>query len=502
MLARLRLREQGLVLVTVPLLFELLFVCVLSVMLLDLEKAGASESQAKTILSLTTDLDQSSMASITNLAALALSGGDTFAERMQQSIDKVNSLCIQLRTALQNDSESLAAFADIEKQYHDIFKRIADLSNAYDRNSQKFYFVQFTTDVEYFEQLSFDMKQLAQKTRAISNKYSKTIAVLDPRAASFRSVIRGTIVAGIIGNIWLCVYLGICFSRTLVGRVRVIIENTSRFKDGRELLPKLSGIDEISELDATFRSMALTKLRAEQMRKDLVAMVSHDLRNPLTSIHGYLLMLLSQFVEISPQASKMVERAASELSRLIRLTQDLLDEEKIAAGSLTLVIDQHQAADLVFESVQVVSSLAEIKKIDLIRDVPLSLGCYCDRDRVVQILVNLLLNAIRFSPTHSNIEISARLVENTVVEFAVLDHGPGVPQAQADQIFERFVQLNQEGLSARQGHGLGLAICKSLTELHGGSIGVESHSGTGSRFWFRIPMSQKNEEASKVIDPV
>jgi PAS domain S-box-containing protein len=229
------------------------------------------------------------------------------------------------------------------------------------------------------------------------------------------------------------------------------------------------------------------RYEVEQLKKDFVAMVSHDLRTPLTSLLSSLTLLSTgSSGRLDAQSTKIVASAEDELTRLIRLINDLLDVAKMEAGKLELQLDGFEVSSIVSAAVNAVSGLAKVKEIS-IDVVKTKAEIVADKDRVVQVLVNLLSNAIKFSPQGGSIQIS---VEETAdwLELSVIDHGPGIPRDSRDLIFERFKQLKgAAALDVSVGSGLGLAICKKIVQAHSGSIGVDSKEGEGSRFWFRIP---------------
>jgi signal transduction histidine kinase len=137
-----------------------------------------------------------------------------------------------------------------------------------------------------------------------------------------------------------------------------------------------------------------------------------------------------------------------------------------------------------FESVK---AFAERQTVN-IKIVDTDIKIYADSDRIIQVIINLLSNAIKFSPANSTITLEAVPVENKFVELRVIDQGRGIPETFLKNMFQRFQQVDKIGdTKKKKGTGLGLSICKSLVELHGGTIGVHSVEGQGSTFWFRIP---------------
>lgn len=235
------------------------------------------------------------------------------------------------------------------------------------------------------------------------------------------------------------------------------------------------------------------KLEILRMRQAFVAMVSHELRTPLNSVQGFLELLeMGVFGDLSNEARDGSVRASANIERLITLINDLLDLEKIESGTISLTPDDCDVGETVKRAVDAVNDLADKKKIKIeIAEMPES-TYYFDQDRIVQVLVNFLSNALKFTPEGGEITItsqersSAKSGGENILELSVLDQGPGIPPLYRDIIFERFQQVKDES-GHKGGTGLGLAICKAIVEQHKGSIGVDCDREIGSRFWFTIP---------------
>ncbi|MBI2811990.1 MAG: HAMP domain-containing histidine kinase, partial [Candidatus Melainabacteria bacterium] len=263
-------------------------------------------------------------------------------------------------------------------------------------------------------------------------------------------------------------------------------DNTVRLGANKELLPRLEGRDEIATVDRVFHQMSESLAEAAQRKQELLSIVSHDLRAPLTSVQGSLTLLSNHvFGDLSEGAEKTISVAEGNVDRLIRLINDLLDFEKMEGGNIQL-----QKAQVVVEEIfdrveDVVAQLAKEKELQ-VEFVPTELVIVADADRLIQVLINLTTNAIKFSPAASTITVSAQKYDGGV-EFKVADQGRGIPKQFLKSIFERYQQVRQEDANNARGAGLGLAICKAFVEAHGGTIGVTSEEGSGSTFWFRIP---------------
>jgi len=224
----------------------------------------------------------------------------------------------------------------------------------------------------------------------------------------------------------------------------------------------------------------------ERLKAQFVATVSHELRTPLTSLRGALGLLAGGVLgDLPPEARSAVEIAQRSILRLVSLVNDILDIERLEHGRLSLQLASHSLATLLARSVEEVSPIAREAGIALDAGHPQGV-VVGDGDRLVQVIVNLLSNALKFSPRGSAVRLRAWETPDGV-EVQVEDQGRGVPPSQREVIFDRFRQVEIADSAGQRGAGLGLAIARSIVEMHGGRIGVESEPGKGSTFWFRIP---------------
>lgn len=256
----------------------------------------------------------------------------------------------------------------------------------------------------------------------------------------------------------------------------------------------VKGQDEITDVAGHFNHMAerietlVDGLRkSEGLRKELLVTVSHELRTPMTSIAGFAEALRDGLVREEPQRQRYYAILANEAARLIRLINDVFDVAKLEAGQLEIRLQELPVAEWLVEAAESFSPTAETAGAHLELVLPPEAErarVYGDRDRLDQVLGNLLSNAFRFTPAGAPVQIRARVdQEDLVVEVA--DQGPGIESAEADRVFDRFYQGANRGKGST-GAGLGLAIVKSLVEAHGGRVGVETAPGQGATFWFRL----------------
>lgn len=250
---------------------------------------------------------------------------------------------------------------------------------------------------------------------------------------------------------------------------------------------KITTHDEVGALGETFNAMAASLAGLDQMRKDFVATVSHDLRSPLTSLHGYVRAFLDEAIpdERKRHALQVMEE---QTTRMIKLVNDLLDLARIEARQLEI----HPVAFNLSELVrQVVARLEPewAKKqvtVDILSEDTSDIHVVADRDRIDQVLVNLLQNAIQFSPPVCAVTVHVRKEAQAVI--AVQDEGLGIRQEDKELIWERFYKADQ-ARTKQTGTGIGLSIVKHLLDLHHSPISVSSELGKGSTFTFTLPLA-------------
>ena len=276
------------------------------------------------------------------------------------------------------------------------------------------------------------------------------------------------------------------------GTTRVGGEGTYRRADGTDFDVELTVAptrNEDDEVVAVLMFRDVSERRAvDRLKDEFVSVVSHELRTPLTSLRGALGLLQGGLrPESPPREQQMINIAVTSTDRLIRLINDILDVERMAAGKLTLRREVLTAEDLVSRAVAEMAGLAGTARVRL-EVGPTSGDVEVDQDRIVQTLTNLLSNAIKFSPEGSTVSVDATQRPDEVV-FSVRDQGPGIPGDQLEAVFGRFAQLDASDAREQEGSGLGLAICRGIVEQHGGRIWVDSEPGAGATFRFALPVA-------------
>ncbi len=229
--------------------------------------------------------------------------------------------------------------------------------------------------------------------------------------------------------------------------------------------------------------------RLERVRRDFVANVSHELKTPVTSISGFAETLMNESEENPRNVREFSEIIYNEAVRLSKLINRLLDLSRLESGKSGLNIKNVDMVRLIQDTVELVKQDGRVSKINIIKPAGQVL-VECDKELIVQVLLNLLDNALIYSPEGEPITISLE-DEGERIKVLVIDRGEGIPENETDRVFERFYRVDKARSRKTGGTGLGLSIVKHLVENHNGVTGVESAPGKGSTFYFIIPKKQK-----------
>lgn len=268
--------------------------------------------------------------------------------------------------------------------------------------------------------------------------------------------------------------------------------------------------NEIGDLHSTFNSLAQRVIShtdelmsLDQAKSDFLSIASHELRTPLTSIKGSLSLLRGGLAgELNDVSAELLGIAEAESDRLIRLINDLLDLAKIEAGKLPLETSWVSVDELVQTTVNSLKGLAQSADVEMVSEVESPhLQVLIDKDRIQQVLTNLMSNAIKFSPQGESVIVRVKVNDKDQVVFEVKDHGKGIDPQDQQLIFQKFRQATSANNPLVKGTGLGLAIARALVEEHQGEIGLSSRPGEGSMFYFTLSKwrffdSKRTAEAS------
>ncbi len=279
-----------------------------------------------------------------------------------------------------------------------------------------------------------------------------------------------------------------------LGTVYLLSRPAQRVQRGaEELLDAIGGQLAIAVRNVQFtQELAAANeelLHVDRLKSDFLATMSHELRTPLTSIVGYTDMLISGLAgEVSDKQRALLRSVLNSSDTLLNLINDLLDLTKVEAGKMDLSLEPVDLKAVVGDVLSVVGPKAREKNIEVSSLLPGALPpLLADASRLEQVLMNLVTNAVKFTPEFGSVTIEGRPLSTGFVEVRVSDTGIGIRAEDFDRIFERFSQIDNTSTRSQGGTGLGLAITRDLIHLHGGTITVQSQAGKGSVFVFTIP---------------
>lgn len=487
-----KITQIGLILVAIPCIFQLIFVGVLSYLLVEGERKLTREIISNKIMFVAGNMGNDIVQGATAVAAFNTTGSPFFRDRFENSRRGMFQQFKELERLVRsiNSKEQSERLRKLKIKLDEggaLLQRVmTSCERKWAGENVDFTFsgpIAVAQSKRLVDSMQRELVMFRNAEASLGDEYAKD-------AARTRETVLYALLAFVGLNIGIAIFLAGFFTNNIVIRLRTLMDNAKRVPKGEALSPTLEGPDEIAELDRTFHDMVDELYEAQKTKQYLLSMVSHDLRSPLTSVQGLLTLLSSGALgEIPAKAQNRIETAESEISRLIDMTTDLLDVERLATGTLQMHLEATPAMEIIDASLNSMNTLAEQHKVALKAE-PTELRIIADKERLIQVLVNLLSNAIKFSPQNSIVEVAVAKnneQERSLATFTVTDSGRGIPLDFQAKIFDRFQQVDESDSREKGGRGLGLAICKSIVEAHGGSIGVSSEPGKGSTFTFQIP---------------
>jgi two-component system sensor histidine kinase VicK len=227
------------------------------------------------------------------------------------------------------------------------------------------------------------------------------------------------------------------------------------------------------------------KKREEERKNDFIAIVSHELKTPLTLMRSYVQMALMKAVERADASTeKMLVRAETQTHKMASLIQNFLDLSRLEEAKMTLNVSQFSLLDLIGEVLNDTLVLSPSHHIEYEPGSEIRISA--DREKISQVLINLLGNAIKYSPEGTTVKIGYKLERESII-FSVTDQGHGIAKADQARLFERFYRVNDQPQYRVPGFGIGLYLVSEILKLHHGEVGVQSEVGKGSTFYFVLP---------------
>lgn len=480
----LTLFQKALILVAVPLTFELCLLGTVTVLLYQAEKEARQADHSKAVIAKTTEVIQLLFDVGYAFVAYDAKTNELLGDRLNQELAETPKQLKVLEDLVRSEPEHLSIVQSVTSETEENFRLVKSRKKVIEDGGH----------LDLME--AFNMRQSLNEMVAKLDSMIKDERAQqgDPEAANrLNSVIKMSLFGGVLTSILLAALLVMRFHQSTTRRLKVLMDNSVRIGAGAKLIEVLEGDDEIGQIDRVLHDTADTlaksereRLELEKIKQQFVSMISHDLRTPLSAVKSTLELLgAGALGTLSDKAQLKVTRAEDNLRHTMDLINNLLDLEKMQSGRMELELKLVKLQSVLERCIDAVSALADRKAIT-VTSVETPATVMADERRLSQLIINLLGNAIKFSPEQSaiNIEIDST---NSTTKISITDQGPGIPATQKDLIFERYHQTGTAETAKAEGTGLGLAICKAIVEAHGGTIGVTSVEGKGSTFWFYLP---------------
>jgi signal transduction histidine kinase len=333
-------------------------------------------------------------------------------------------------------------------------------------------------------------------------QFEATPALGDP---IFQELIQPLMIAGLLALI-ISIALAVLITRSVTQPLRHVAQAAQRIAQGNYTQPvPVEGSVEVKEVAVNFNQMAQTVRDSQQVQRDLLANVTHELKTPLTSIQGFAQAIKDGAASEPDAVRKSATIIYDEAARMGRMVGELLELARIESGQAVMRREAVQIDQVLRGVVEKMTPRAQHSNIALNAEIPEGLPAIAgDGDRLAQVFGNLIDNAIKHTPASGKVTLTARLLSGSSVlkkgkswsgglEISVADTGAGIPQEDLSRIFERFYQVDKSRARARSGGGslgLGLSIVKEIVTAHGGSIHAESVVGLGTRFVIVLPIER------------
>ena len=334
-------------------------------------------------------------------------------------------------------------------------------------------------------------RHLAQMSNMMGDSQSLEMDLFTNYSIAVSEAVSLAAIAALIAAVFASFFV----SRQVVIPIQQMMKLSHRIAEGEyEERLKISGgyqsdqVDELDQLALSFNQMAEKLEKTEIMRRELIGDITHELRTPLTAVKGYLEGLMDGVLTAEPETYQQIH---TEINRLQRLVNDLQELSKVESGALKLEFSSVSPSIIIGTIQKNFEHQFEEKNLKLVLDIESNLpNITVDKDRIIQVLINLVGNALQYTPSGGKVQIKVQREKSNLL-FSVSDTGIGISPEQLPNIFNRFYRTDKSRARASGGSGIGLTIAKALVKAHHGQIWAESNGeGKGSTFSFLIPIQK------------
>lgn len=475
-----RIIHKGIALALIPLAVNTVFFVLLFSALARAKTLVNQEHKQSEILTHIDNLNVIHVNILGTLGTFAATGRKKELRLNQRLKDEARKEATAIAELTNNDERITSYLKKLDATINENSRLLSKLSGSIDDDLQN------ESIMNQANTLRVLIRQAGVKDRILMDLMAEQQAqleVLNRNEEQAEEQVKVIVLTGLILNFVVALVLILLFVKDVTGRLRVLMANARMLPKNEPLTQEVTGSDELRELDTVIHQASAQLIESAEYRRGLMQMMAHDLRSPLTASMAALQLLTETQKELMERGKKQVDRINLSLQTSVDLINDLLLLESLEVGQLVLNLNRENIKEIADNAVDMVASLATMKQITISNEA-IEEEVNVDRNRMLQVVTNLLGNAIKFAPAGSTVRVTTKRTDTNVV-VAVIDQGRGLTPADQAKLFQKFRQT-EEGRSAG-GSGLGLAISKLIVESHGGKIGVESQLGQGSKFFFTLP---------------
>ena len=475
------------ILICVPLAFELVFLGVIGGVLwrsqLELERA----SRSREVVARANNAGRLLMQASAMVAAHTVSGNDELTVRFESTRDKILSEYEELQSLLRDKPAELLTLQKLRGQTASV---LSDLEHFQSDSSPET--VAAVLGDQRASSVSYRSKRLGKELlKLVVSEDQQNDTAAATREKLFNQV-KLTFLLGLLFSAAVTIGLAMFFGREISLRLKHVIENAAKLAS-RAPLVLLGGDDEIADLDKAFHRADRSLRHLEKVKRGLTLAIADSMQGPLQEVtEASGKFLANEFGDLDEKTRNRIERAADGSRRLLKLVDDLRTADSAVADvGFTIDLQSVDLAVIVAVAVTSMSDFASERNVKLDVAAVEHVHLKGDRDRLIQVAVNLLSNAIKFSSPGGTVSVKTSEAAG-FIELSVVDAGPGIAQEHQQKIFDLFEQVEASDAAEKGGSGLGLAICRDIVQRHGGTLSVSSQPGHGSTFTVQLPVEDNS----------
>lgn len=471
----LSIRKKGLLLVCIPLIFQILLSVSLGILYSQAEQQAWQESRSRLLATRATTICNAMFdAGHTLVAYTATRDRSVYLKWLATKESLLQELDLVKKSSATNSS-SPEVYDKLLEVSNTLIKLLDDFFQSAEAGKPRSIYEVYPDTQKALRSLTDAIEFVL--THDLNRQVASTLSEERTRQLIAILLYSGTAVDFVIA-----IGLSVFFAASIEKRLAVISSNTKLVRGSKPLNPAMEGTDEIADLDREFHDLSTALKQSEQLRSEFISMISHDMKTPLMSVELSLEHVQKKLpLGLEASVQEELQTVSSNMKRVMGLIRDVLDLERGASGKLTLELEELEVGDVLNKVIKSVQALAQQKSVHIVMEAR-DESVFADRRRLDQVLLNLFSNALKFAPSGSSVVVRVSRKED-FVEIRVTDQGDGVPEKDRNRIFERFEQSTKPGNSTDSGSGLGLAICKAIMDSHGGQIGYKPNVPRGSQFW-------------------